>query len=270
MCYSKEVQLLTSVVILSSALAYYLYYSRQYRQLKKDWLLRFLKHSTAAFFLIGAHQFFEFLTLVTGSERIYKMGLIVSVCAVYFFLTSLETLTNKKINSWVAIVPIVIVSLQIIFSQMEFSEVGFYIRHKSTFFWAATWLFLFIYWHVSAATTYYRMKDKRLKKTLVIYLLTLADISFILSAIYVLAGHFLFSVNVCTDAPSIWCTFYAIQSVLVPLLFFRLGKPFKRSRPSNITIAQTIKFMVISLVILVVLILTLPYFDCLTWKFVFP
>ena len=107
---------------------------------------------------------------------------------------------------------------------MDFSASSFYLKHNSVFFWAAIWLLLFIYWHVCAIKIYFEMKDNKSKRTLVLYLLTIADASFILSAIYVLFGYFFFSVNVCTDSPSIWCTFYVLQSFLVPFLFFKLFK----------------------------------------------
>jgi len=270
MCYSKEVQLITSVILLMSALFYYLYYSKKYKNSKKKWLSPFLNSSMLVFLCIGLHQFFEFLTLITNNLLIYKIGLIISVCGVYFLLKSLENLSNQKINSWIAIVPITFVSLQIIFSQITFSEASFYLKHNSTFFWAATWLFLFIYWHVCAFKIYSKSNSKS-KKTLIIYLLTIADASFIISAIYVFIGYLFFSVNVCTDSPSIWCTFYVIQSFLIPILFFRLGKSFNRNnKSSKISIKQTITYLVISLLVLLLLISTLPLFNCLTWKFIFP
>jgi len=271
MCYSKEVQLITSIIILASALFYYFYYSRKYQNSKMKWLSPFLKSSMLVFLFIGLHQFFEFLSLVTNNVLIYKVGLIISICAVYFLLRSLENLSNKKIHSWIAIIPIIFISLQIIFSPMNFAEASFYLKHNSAFFWAAAWLFLFLYWHVCAFKIYSEIKDNKSKKTLIIYLLTIADVSFILSAIFVFVGYFFFSVNVCTDSPSIWCTFYAIQSFLIPILFFRLGKSFNRNnKPTKITTKQTIIYLIISLLILILLILTLPLFNCLTWKFIFP
>ena len=71
---------------------------------------------------------------------------------------------------------------------MNFTEASFYLKHNSAFFWAGTWLFLFIYWHVCAFKVYSEIKDNKSKKTLIIYLLTIADVSFILSAIYVFIG----------------------------------------------------------------------------------
>ena len=197
--------------------------------------------------------------------------MIISLASVYFLLYSLEILSNRKLHSWITIIPIALVSLQILFSPMSFTESRFYLKHNSAFFWAATWLFFFIYWHICAFNIYSEIKTDKSKKTLLIYLLAIADISFILSAIYVFVGYFFLKVNVCTDSPSIWCTFYVIQSLLIPILFFRLANAFNRpNKPKIITIKQTIIYLIISLVALSVLILTLPLFNCLTWKFVFP
>ena len=163
------------------------------------------------------------------------------------------------------------VSLQILFSNMVFSEASFYLKHNSAFFWAATWTFLFIYWHFCAFKAYSEIKDDASRKTLLIYLLAIADLSFILSAIYVFMGYFVFSVNVCTDSPSIWCTFYVIQSFIILILMMRLSHQFKRPiKFRKISINQLITYLIISLVILIILILTLPFFNCLTWKFIFP
>jgi hypothetical protein len=271
MCYSKEVQLITSLIILGSALFYYLYYSRKFKGSKKTWLLPFLNSSMLVFLCIGLHQFFEFLTLVTDNIIIYKTGLIFSISSVYFLLRSLEVLSNKKLYSRITIIPIVIVSLHILISKMNYAAASFYVRHNSVFFWASAILLFFIYWHVCAFQIYSEIKDNASKKTLLIYLFAITDVSFILSAIYVIFGYFFFSVNVCTDSPSIWCTFLVIQSFLIPILFFNLINAFNRpGKPQKISVKQTIIYLAVSLLILICLILTLPFFKCLTWKFVFP
>jgi hypothetical protein len=268
MCYSKEVQLITSLIILFSAGIYYFYYSKNSKEL---WRKSFLKMSMLVFLCIGLHQFFEFLSLLTNNNLIYKIGLIISICGVYFLLRSLEVLSNKNYYSGIAIIPITLVSLQVLFSNMVFSEASFYLKHNSAFFWAAMWLFLFIYWHICAFKTYSETKNDASKKTLLIYLLSVADLSFILSAVYVITGYFIFSVNVCTDSPSIWCTFYVIQSVLIPLLMMRLSHHFKRPiKFRRISLKQLIIFFSVSFLILLLMALTLPFFNCLTWKFIFP
>ncbi len=270
MCYSKEVQLITSLIILVSALIYYFYYSKKYSDSKKKWLTPFLKSSLLVFLCIGLHQFCEFLALLTNNQIIYKIGLIISILSAYFLLRSLEILANKKMYSWIALVIISFIALHIIFAPMNFEVASFYLKHNSAFFWAAAWLFLFIYWNLCAAKIYSEIKDDQSRKTLLIYLLTIADVSFILSVIYVIAGYFLFSVNVCTDAPSIWCTFSVIQAFLVPILFFRLPKAFKRNKAKKMKIKQVIIYFLISLIILISLVFMSSLFRCLTWRFVFP
>ncbi len=267
MCYSLEVQLATSLIILASVVFYYIFYSRRYNS-KQKWTLNFLNFIMLGFTFIGLHQFFEFLSLFTNNQLIYKIGLIISISSCYFLLRSLEILGNKKIYSKIALVVILIVSLQILFSEMNFESKSFYLSHNSALIWAAAWLFLFIYWHVCAFKIYSEQKENKTRKILLLYLLVIADFSFILSTVYVLAGHFIFSVNVCTDSPSIWCTFFVIQSLLIPLLLSRLPQ-FKRNKPAKVSRKQILAFILISLLVLFLLALTLPLFNCFSWKLVF-
>ncbi|MFT4308892.1 MAG: hypothetical protein ACMXYL_00185 [Candidatus Woesearchaeota archaeon] len=269
MCYSLEVQLLTSLIIIASAVSYYYYYKNKFRD-KEVWKSQFLAYCMMVFFFIGLHQFFEFLSLLTYNQWVYKTGLIISICSVYFLLRSLESLSKKNVYSWIALIIIVIVSAHILFSNMVFSEGPFYLSHESAFFWALSWMFLFVYWHVWSFRIYLELKDYS-KRTILVYLLVLADISFILSTIYVVLGHFYFGVNVCTDAPSIWCTFYAIQVFFVPLLMNRIDK-FKPSNHSKKKYSERtlVINLIIALFIIGLLLTILPFFDCLTWKYVFP
>jgi hypothetical protein len=271
MCYSKEVQLITATIIIISALIYYFYFTNKYKNSKKEWLLPFLNFSTLVFLCIGLHQFFEFLSLVTINQLVYKTGLMISICATYFLLKSLESLSNKKIGSWIAIILIIFIGFQVFTTSMDFTDSSFFLRHNSAFYWATAWFFLYIYLHVCAFKIYSEIKDDKSKKTILLYLLTIGDLSFIISMIYVFVGYIFFSVNVCTDSPSIWCTFFVLQSFLIPILFFRLGKSFhKKSKPTKLTRMQIITYLAISLIILLILGSTMPLFNCLTWKFIFP
>lgn len=271
MCYSQEVQLITAVIILVSCLFYYWFYSKRYANSKEKWLKSFLNNVVLGFACIGIHQFCEFLSLVTNNQIIYKIGLIVSISSMYFFLRSLEILINQKLYSklvWVIILGIAIHTLMV---PMDFTSKSFYLQHNSVFFWAVAYLLLFIYWNICALRSYPQLKDQHSKKTLLIYLLATIDVSFILSAIYILLGYFYLSVNVCTDSPSIWCTFFVIQAGLVPILLSRLPRLFNISKnPIKMPVKKIISMLLISLLVLITLILTLPFFKCLTWKFVFP
>ena len=271
MCYSLEVQLATSLIILASVVFYYIFYSRKYKNSKQKCALPFLNSVMLVFTFIGLHQFFEFLSLFTNNQLIYKIGLILSISSCYFLLRSLEILGNKKIYSKIALVVVLLVALQILLvPEMDFKSKSFYLSHNSALLWAAAWLFLFIYWHVCAFKIYSEQKENKTRKTLLLYMLAVADFSFILSAVYVLAGHFVFSVNVCTDSPSIWCTFYVLQSLLVPFLLSRLPNFFERkNKLTKLSQKQVLAFILISLFVLILLALTLPLFNCLSWKLVF-
>lgn len=271
MCYSKEVQLATSLVLLLLSFVYYLYYSKKYKKSKEKWALPFLCMVILVFVFIGLHQFFEFLSLVTQSVWIYKIGLIISICAVYFLLRSLEILSNKDLYSKLALFIIGIISLHILSVPLQFHATRFFLSHDSAFFWAAGWLFLFTYWHVCAFKIYKELKQDKSKKMLLLYLFAVADLSFILSVIYIITGYFLFSTNVCTEAPSIWCTFYVVQALVLPLLLSLLPYSFKRIKThTTLSWKEVVVFFLISLMILIILISLLPFFQCLTWKLVFP
>lgn len=271
MCYSEEVQLATGSIITVSAVAYYLRYAKKYSQPDKQWLKPFLKSIFLVFLCIGLHQLFEYLSLITGNLWIYKIGLIVSICSMYFMLQSLERLTNRKIYSKLSLILIGAVSLHILLSPLVFEGFNFYLRHQSTFFWAAVWLLLFIYWHICVFKIRGEFSDDNSKKATIYYLLAVADISFILSAIYAIVGYWHFSVNVCTDSPSIWCTFYVIQSAFIPLFLGAIPLFFKQpTKQVTYPVKKIIGFLLTSLLILACLVLLLPFFECLSWKFVFP
>jgi len=271
MCYSKEVQATTGTTIISFSILYYIFYSLKYHATQKKWLSPFLKYITVTFLCIGGHQIFEFLALLTNNQIIYKVGLVVSISSMYFALRSLEILLNRNLRSKVSLFVIGLVALYIFTINMSFEPYSFYLRHNSGFIWASAWMLLFIYFHICALKGYKLLKNENAKKTIIAYLLATFDISFILSAIYVLWGYSQFSVNVCTDSPSIWCTFYVVQVFALPI--FLSSIPRILDRPENKTtqtLKQTILYITISIVILGVLISTLPFFKCLSLKFVFP
>ena len=271
MCYSKEVQLITESIILLSCLFYYIYFSKIFSGYKKQWLNPFLNNVILVFLCIGFHQFFEFLSLVTNSQVIYKLGLIISISSMYFVLRSLEVLTNRNFHSKISLFIILAAALYNIFIPMSFASFSFYVRHYSGFVWASLWMLLFIYWHICSIISANSLKDSSSKKAILYYMMCIADISFILSLIYILFGYFTYSVNVCYDSPSIWCTFFVIQSFFIPFFLSSLPAIFKRPKILvSDTIRKTVFLLLISAAILIVLILTFPFFGCLTWKFVFP
>ena len=271
MCYSKEVQLATGATIGIFSGCYYLLYSIKYRALQKKWLMPFLKYVILAFASIAGHQLFEFLSLVTHNQIVYKVGLIISISSMYFLLRSLEVILNRNLHSALALLAIGAVGIHAFLIEMSFEPFGFYLRHNSAFIWASTWMFLFIYFHVCALRGRTLLKDNRSKKALITYLLATLDLSFIISTLYTFIGYSQFSVNVCMDSPSIWCTFFVVQIIALPI--FLSAVPRILEQPENKTtqsLRETLLYGMVSMVILAVLIATLPFFQCLSLKFVFP
>jgi len=154
---------------------------------------------------------------------------------------------------------------------MNFKEISFHLEHNSAFIWAAVWMVLFIYWIVCAVYTITKIKDNNSKRIIVCYLLSVLGISFIFSLIYTIWGYFNYSVNVCTQSPSIWCTFFVVQILVLPFFLTTFYLLFRRPiKKTNLSLKKVVLFLLISLLFLFLLILTLPFFKCLAWKFVFP
>jgi len=271
MCYTKEVQLTTGATISLLSIFYYFLFSIKYQASQKKWLLPFLKNVIMACLLIGGHQIFEFLSLVTQSQIVYKIGLILSLSSMYFFIRSLEVILNKNLRSKVALYIIGIVAIHMFFIEMSFEPFSFYIKHNSAFIWASAFMLLFIYFHVCAIRGRRLLKDESSKKAIIFYLFATLDISFILSFIYTIWGYSHFSLNVCTDSPSIWCTFSVIQVLTLPLFLLAVPKILEVPETKTTqTLKETLLYFIISIAILALLVSILPFFNCLSLKFVFP
>lgn len=271
MCYSKEVQLTTGSIILTLSVFYYVHYSMQFHAMQKKWLIPFLKNVILAFVCIGGHQIFEFLSLQTGSEVIYKIGLIISLSSMYFFIRSLEVMLNRDLKSYLSLIIIIAVAIHAFSTEMFFEASSFHLRHNSVFIWAAAWMLLFIYFHICAINGIKYLRSKSSRKKIIRYLLFTLDISFILSVLYTLWGYWKHSINVCTDSPSIWCTFYVVQILFLPLFLSSASKTLKSPKKhTSKTTKLLLEHVIISMLILIILISLLPFFDCLSMKFVFP
>src|SRR3989338_4850675 len=268
MCYSKEVQLTTVSIIVISTIFFYLRYSEQYKKTGKKWLLPFLTTSLIATALIGGHQLFEFLSLVTNNQIVYKTGLLISISAMLFYLFALEKLYNRNLHAKYFIIGLIGLALHMFSVPMGFQAHSFYLKHFSIALWGAYWLIMFFYFHICAFTQR-KALDKNVSGTAVLLgFLAFADVSLILSAIYSFWGYSSWGLNFCTDIPSIWCTFSVVQVLTIPLLLSILPKALK-SQPAETTLSKktAFKYFLISLVMLG-LFAVIP--SCLTTKYVFP
>ncbi|MBU0981082.1 hypothetical protein KKC94_00135 [Patescibacteria group bacterium] len=271
MCYSKEVQLATGSAIIVISIFYYILYVIKYNAIKEKWLIPFLKFTMAGFLYIGGHQIFEFLSLVTENQIIYKTGLIISISAMFFFLKSLEVLLNRKLHSHLALVLIAAVAVHAFLTPMSFQEQSFYLRHNNVSLWSYSWIFLFFYFNVCALFGLKFLPKNSSRKTILAYLLATLDISFILALIYAIWGYSQFSVNICKDTPSIWCTFYLIQIFAIPFFLSILPAAFKRpAKQTQQTWKEGILYLLVTLTILGIVASFLPFFDCAATKIAFP
>lgn len=271
MCYSKEVQLTTGSIILASTLFFYLRYSKQYQKTGKKWLLPFLTTSLIASALIGGHQLFEFLSLITNNQIVYKTGLLTSLTGMLFYLLALEKLYNRNIYAKYFVIGIAAVALHMFSVPMNFQEHSFYLKHFSVFFWGAYWMIMFFYFHICAFTQRKALGRNISNMTVLLFLLALADISFLLSAAYSVWGYSHWGLDYCTEVASIWCTFSVVQVLTIPLLFSFLPKIAKEKPPKTELSKKTaVKYLFISLLILGLSTVIVPFYKCFTIKYVFP
>lgn len=271
MCYSKEVQLTTGSIILISTIFFYLRYSKLYQKTGKKWLLPFLTTSLIASALIGGHQIFEFLSLVTNNQIVYKTGLLISISAMLFYLFALEKLYNRNLHAKYFILGVLGLALHMFSVPMEFQAHSFYLKHFSIFLWGAYWMVMFFYFHICAFTQRKALGKNVSSMAVLLGLLAFADVSFILSAIYSIWGYRSWGLDFCTEVPSIWCTFSVIQVLTIPALLSILPKALK-SQPTKTTLSKktAFKYFLISLVMLVLWAVIAPFYKCLTIKSVFP
>ncbi len=272
MCYSKEVSLAAGSLIATGCL--YSWIKHIGFRIKKaaSKLHPFFKYVLIGLLCDAGHQFFEFASIATGSQLLYKIGLIVSISAMYFFLRSLESLTRLRFGSNAFILLIILTAIYIFVHPMVFENLHFWVRGESHVVWGAMWIALFVYWNVCAFYARKISGSKINKKLLSIYPFFVLNISFILSLVYAYVARF-FQVSgsscssdvmcvfdVVKDSPSIWCVFAAMQVLFVPFLFramknYDFKSPLKIKKITNLT---KLKLAGISAVVFLVLYLNIP------------
>lgn len=271
MCYSKEVQLSTGAVVLGFCLFYYFYFKIKFLAQSKKWLMPFLNNVILAFAMIGGHQVSVALSLWTANQMIYKIGLILSISSMYFLIRSLEILLNRDLKSQLALGSIAIVALSIMFREMEFASLGFFVLHKNAFVWSCFWIFLLVYFHVCAFTGQKFLPHISSRRVILAYLVTTIDFSLFLSVVYSIYGYWRYSQNVCTALPSIWCTFSVIQILILPLFLARAPKILKRpEQATSQTVKETLIYLLASMAVMTFILILLSTYNCLATKFAFP
>ena len=103
----------------------------------------------------------------------------------YFWLRSLAHLTRTKQGSRVELIIIGVISVYMFSRDMAFENVRFWVRGFSHIVWVYAWLALFIYWNVAIVYLYRVMVSRINRKLLFWYAFAVADLTFVLSFIYV-------------------------------------------------------------------------------------
>lgn len=274
MCYSKEVSLATSgVIFASSGHAWYRYYLGHAKGAMKalDPRVRgFIKNAIIGFACIGAHQFFEFLSIWTGNQIIYKAGLLISISCMYFMLRALEELAAKPFGSNVFIAVICALGLFMAGQDMRFENAHFYVRGFSHYAWSMTWMMLFLYWNCCVINVAFQMKRGESRTLLLWYPWVFANFTYLLMLLYAFtatrfqqgascAEVFAMSCSGITaalgdyqglaDLASIWCAFAVFSVFLIPKYFTALCERFRAvelAKLKGVTLPQAAGYVVLS------------------------
>src|SRR5690606_35516878 len=97
------------------------------------------------FAAIGGHQLGEFLSIASGNEFVYKIGLVSSILCTYAMLRAFESLSVQRFGSTIVLAIIGLLSLDIFMTPMVFENAHFWVRGFSHKWWAVIWLLLWMY-----------------------------------------------------------------------------------------------------------------------------
>lgn len=254
MGYAETVQLITGLVIWLASLFGYLGFSLYYKKINRRDLLPFLMFLMIASSCIGTHQVFEFLALRTGSEVIYKIGLMISLSGMVLYLMSLEKFYNRNLYVKPLAALVVIVAIYLSLKPVEFTVLNFHLEHHSIFLWSLMWFVLFIYWN--ACIVFERKYvSKFIPRSLsVMFLLFSMTISFLASAVYSILDHYKNDADICITYPSVWCTFGVMQVIFLPFFLYFLPHKMKKAPPYvKIQIKNFFIYIFISIAITIIL-----------------
>lgn len=282
-CYSKEVSLIASALIFLNSLILFL------KNKIKTRLNLSTKYLSVGYLFIGLHQLFEYLSILTGNQIIYKTGLLFSISSMFFNMKSLEVLTQKKHGSHIIVCFIAaLASYLYFFKNMHFNNEHFYVRGEDHFLWGTLWMFFFIYWNFSYLFYFLKTKNKTLRSYLLKAPIYSLNLSFILATLYSysagllnnylhlpgeklsnLCGGIFTNFEIVFDAPSIWCAFATIQGFFL----IRLFKKYSSIKDEEVLELNSIKLnhyvvLLLTSVCVFLIFLTLPIFSALSYKMI--
>lgn len=234
MCYSKEVSFAAGSLMTCGILyAWWVFVRHQLESVR----VGVYRNILIGFSGVAIHQFADALSIATGSEAIYRLGLIASISCMYFYMRSLEKLSHFSFGSRAFAFLIAVCAIQIFATDFLFENQHFWVRgdgKEAYLLWSGMWLALFVYWNV--CLFYYRKVNASPinRRLLIDYGLYSINLSYILYSVYAYFSLFMndrtingwnvFSgFDLLKDSPSVWCTFSVIQAFLIPLLFKKMN-----------------------------------------------
>ncbi len=264
---AEKTQLLTGLIILFVASGGYIGARTYYIKKNRLDLLPFLKYYMLAGFLIGMHQIFEFLSLFFQNSIIYKIGLLISLSGMIIYGISLEKLYNKNFYlQKLGIIGLMISTIYLFSKQVAFTTLNFHLTHHSIFLWTFIWLFLLIYWNICIL-----FGREKIKLSLaILYPLLTMMLSFFISIGYSLFAYFSTSENICTNFPSVWCTFAVLQIFFIPIFLILLPKMYPRiPSKSKFHTKQFLFYLVFSILVTIFILFLLSKTGCFNLQFIF-
>lgn len=269
MTLAEKVQLVTGIIDISAAIVGYFLFSWYYKKINKAFLIPILKFVAIGSACIGGHQVFEYLSLISGSNIIYKIGLIISISGMLFFLISLEKLYNRDFYSRYLKYLIALLALYLFSRPVEFSTLKFHLEHHSVIAWSFLWFVFFVYWLALIVFELRKVVEHISKRVAILYMLCSMTLSFLIAAAYSVWAYSSEGVNICTSYPSVWCTFGVIQMIFSPLFFVILAKDTKSlPRKSKLAIKDFFLYLIIVSMITVATMYLLAMTSCLSWEFI--
>ncbi len=243
-------------------------------------VMDFTKYTLIGFACIGLHQFFEFLSIWSNDQSVYKVGLLISISFPYFLMLALEKLTRKHFGSWGFLAVIAGLGVYMFSRDMYFENAHFYVRGFSHIVWSFTWMMLFLYWNLCVVLVAFQLRTQTNRRLLLVYPWVFANFTFVAMLGYVFLAHAAnSSVTVngllsCTgltgaladyqggyDIASIWCVLAALSIFFIPSFYTRFQNgfmPAELSRVKKIEPVVAAGFVVLSAALLYFLYVLLP------------
>jgi hypothetical protein len=263
MCYSKEASFIAGSVITahSFVLGWKYFWKEKFFPASKvempEYKRDFIKFTGLSTFFLGLHQWGQVFAIGLESDFIYRIGLICSISSMFFIMRGFESFTRSRIDSWIFLLAITGVSVDLFSRPVVYENILFYVRGHSHFLWGVVWLILFFYWNAQVYYLRRKSKSESNRRFLFWYPFCVLNLSFLISLVYGYSAaayqrgnltdtctalglnNMFASFDAINDAPSVWCFIHAIQVTIIPAMIVRFVRNFEDD--PNLAIGTSLK-----------------------------